>query len=80
MSGGSAWRYLEILGQNAGELLYVGGGVAGLLVGWGICGGVIWGVVWMASAVEDWSTKGAKGREEERGANEQTASEGSRDS
>jgi hypothetical protein len=63
--------YFEMLVQLSGDVMYVGGGVAGLLVGWGICGGVR-----RAAAVKDWSHGGS---EEKKGANEKTASEGSHD-
>ncbi len=45
--------YLSLLAPATHGLVYISGGVVGLLVGWGICGVMIWGGVRLATVVDE---------------------------
>lgn len=59
-------RYLGMLAQGTAGAVYLGGAVLGLLVGWSLGGGLIWGMLRVAAMVETGSTKGTKGHEEKK--------------
>lgn len=48
-------QYLSTLARLDRDLVYISGGVVGLILGWAVCGIIIWGVARFARIMETWT-------------------------